>query len=179
MNRKSCLYFIGFLVFLNHRFPITLEAINISYTNRNKSCLQPGRLLALDLGARRVGLAVSDELRITVRPLPTLHRTNWKRFVRELVALCTRFDARGLILGLPLRLNGVEGDAAREAKRVAHNLELSLGIPVYLQDERLTTHDAIQNLRAAGVAEKLIPEQVDSEAAAIILRDFILSLAER
>lgn len=158
---------------------MTLEAINISDTDCHKPCLPPGRLLALDLGARRVGLAVSDELRITVRPLPTLQRTNWKRFVRDVSALCQRFDARGLIVGLPLRLDGMEGDAAREAKRVAHNLELSLGIPVYLQDERLTTHAAIQNLRAAGVPEKLIPEQVDSEAATIILRDFISSLAER
>ena len=114
-----------------------------------------------------------------MRPLPILHRTNWKRFVRHVVAICTRFDARGLVVGLPLCLDGVEGDAAREAKRVAHNLELSLGIPVYLQDERLTTNDAIQNLRPASVTGKRISDQVDSEAAAIILRDFILSLAER
>jgi putative Holliday junction resolvase len=141
--------------------------------------LQPGRLLALDLGARRVGLAVSDELRITVRPLPALRRTNWKQFVRDVAELCKRFDARGLVVGLPLRLDGFEGDAAREAKRVAHNLELSLGIPIYLQDERLTTHDATQNLRAAGVAEKRISARLDSEAAAIILRDFILFSSER
>ena len=139
--------------------------------------MPPGRLLALDLGTRRVGLAVSDELRIAVRPLPSLRRTNWKQFVRDLAELCESFDARGLVIGLPLRLDGIEGDAAREARRVARNLGLSLGIPVYLQDERLTTHDAKQNLRAARVAEKQIPEQIDSEAAAIILRDFILALS--
>lgn len=140
--------------------------------------MPPGRLLALDLGARRVGLAVSDELHITVRPLPGLHRSNWKQFVRDLTGLCERFDARGLVVGLPLRLDGTEGDAARETRRAAHNLGLSLGIPVYLQDERLTTQDATQNLRAAGVPEKQISERVDSEAAAIILRDFISALLD-
>ena len=113
-----------------------------------------------------------------MRPLPGLRRTNWKQFVRDLAERCQRFDARGIVVGLPLRLDGLEGDAAREARRVAHNLGLSLGIPVYLQDERLTTHDARQNLRAAGVAEKQILAQVDSEAAAIILRDFLSALSE-
>lgn len=154
----------------------SLKAINTDATDSSKARLSPGRLLAVDLGTRRVGLAVSDELHITVRPLPVLHRSNWKQFVRDITELCQRFDARGLVVGLPLRLDGIDGDAARETKRIAHNLKLSLGIPVYLQDERLTTHDATQNLRSAGVPEKQIPERVDSEAAAIILRDFILAL---
>lgn len=111
-----------------------------------------------------------------MRPLPVLHRSNWKQFVRDISGLCKRFDASGLVVGLPLRLDGVDGDAARETKRLAHNLKLSLGIPVYLQDERLTTHDATQNLRSAGVPEKQISERVDSEAAVIILREFILTL---
>src|SRR5436190_17491917 len=88
---------------------------------------EPGRLLALDLGTRRVGVAVSDELRLSVRPLPALARGSWKKLLRAIALLCEQFDARGVVVGLPLRLDGVEGEAAREARRIARNLELSLG----------------------------------------------------
>ena len=132
-----------------------------------------GRLLALDLGARRVGVAVSDELHVSVRPLPPLDRTNWKQLVRALAALRERFDAQIIIIGLPLRLDGTEGDAALEARRVAHNLSLSLDVPVLLQDERLTSQAAAEALRAAGFAGQDISARIDSEAAALILRDFI------
>ncbi len=132
-----------------------------------------GRVLALDLGARRVGVAVSDELHLSVRPLPPLYRTNWKHLVRAVAALRERFDAQIIIIGLPLRLDGTAGDAALEARRVAHNLSLSLDVPVLLQDERLTSQAAAEALRAAGFAGKDISARIDSEAAALILRDFI------
>jgi putative Holliday junction resolvase len=135
---------------------------------------QPGRLLALDLGARRVGVAVSDELRLTVRPLPALERSNWKKLVREIVALRAQFDARGVVMGLPLRLDGTAGDAATEARRLARNLELSLGVPVFLQDERLTSRAAEAELRAGRVrGSAAVKAQVDSTAAALILRDYL------
>jgi putative pre-16S rRNA nuclease len=132
-----------------------------------------GRLLALDLGERRVGVAVSDELRITVRPLPPLQRTSWKRLLSTVAATLKSFDARGLVLGLPLRLDGTEGEAAFEARRIARNFQLSLRVPVYLQDERLTSREAEQVLRDEGHAREELRRRVDSEAAAIILRDFL------
>ncbi|HEX8070942.1 MAG TPA: Holliday junction resolvase RuvX [Pyrinomonadaceae bacterium] len=134
---------------------------------------EPGRLLALDLGARRVGVAVSDELRLSVRPLAALPRTNWKKLLRAIKELRERFDARGVVVGLPLRLDGGEGDAATEARRVARNLELSLGVPVHLQDERLTSRAAEENLRAAGHDPAQVKALVDSAAAALILEDFL------
>lgn len=132
-----------------------------------------GRLLALDLGQKRVGMAVSDELCVSVRPLETLPRTNWKRLLRAVTQTLQRFDARGLVLGLPLRLDGTEGDAAQEARRLARNFKLSLDVPVYLQDERLTSVEAEAELRAAGHNDTERRARVDSESAAIILRDFI------
>jgi putative Holliday junction resolvase len=132
-----------------------------------------GRLLALDLGQKRVGLAVSDELCITVRPLEALHRTNWKQLLRAVRLVLESFDARALVIGLPLSLDGAEGPAAKEARRLARNFELSLDMPVYLQDERLTSKEAEAELRAAGLQTDDLKTQVDSEAAAIILRDFI------
>ena len=133
----------------------------------------PGRVLALDLGSKRVGVAVSDELRLTVRPLPALRRTPWKRLVKELAELCREFDVRVLVLGLPLRLDGSEGDAAREVRRVARNLRLSLNLPVAFQDERLTSKAAEASLRVEGLQAAEAAARVDSESAAVFLRDYL------
>lgn len=135
--------------------------------------LKPGRLLALDLGQRRVGVAVTDELRITIRQLPALRRSNWKQLVRALAALVLDFDAQSLVIGLPLSLDGSENTAAQEIKRQARNLELSLGLTVFLQDERLTSQEAESELRAAGYNPEQIKDRVDSAAAALILKDYL------
>lgn len=133
----------------------------------------PGRLLALDLGQKRVGAAVSDEMRLSVRPLPPLARASWKRFVEAVALLVRDFDAQALVIGLPLGLDGTEKSAAIEIRRQARNLGLSLQLPVFLQDERLTSVEAEGELRAAGYAADEIRARIDSEAAALILRDFL------
>lgn len=130
-------------------------------------------MLALDLGEKRVGVAISDELRISVRPLPFLRRTNWKQLLGAVADLLQSFDAQALVIGLPLNLDGTEGLAAKEARRLARNFELSLKVPIHLQDERLTSIEAEETLRTAGRKAADLPRYVDSEAAAIILRDFI------
>ena len=135
----------------------------------------PGRLLALDLGAKRVGIAVSDELLITVKPLPAIERRSWKDLLRRVVEMVERYEARGLVIGLPLSLDGSEGSAAQEVRTVAEKFRLSLVIPVYLQDERLTTVAAAADLRSASRSEVEVAAEVDSAAAALILRDFIVS----
>lgn len=133
----------------------------------------PGRVLALDIGSKRVGLAVSDELQVTARPLPALKRTNWKRLVKDLAGLCSEFDVRTLVLGLPLRLDGTEGDAALEVRRVARNLCLSLKLPIAFQDERLTSKAAEASLREDGLRRDEAAALVDSESAAIFLTDYL------
>jgi putative Holliday junction resolvase len=132
-----------------------------------------GRVLAIDMGSKRVGLALSDELRLSVRTLRALPRTPWKRLLTSLAGLCEEFDVRMIVVGLPLRLDGVEGDAAQEVKRLARNLELTLKIPVSLQDERLTSKTAESSLREKGLHGRQISESVDSESAVIILRDYL------
>lgn len=132
-----------------------------------------GRVLAIDMGSKRVGLAVSDELRLTVRTLPPLPRTPWKRLLNSLVELCEQFDVRSIVLGLPLRMDGTEGDAAQEVRRVGRNLQLSLKLPLFFQDERLTSKDAEASLRERGFQGGEISDRVDSEAASIILSDFL------
>lgn len=132
-----------------------------------------GRVLAIDFGAKRVGVAISDELRLSVRPLPALPRTPWKRLLSSLSELCERFDVRMIVLGLPLRLDGSEGDAATEARRVARNIELSLKLPLFLQDERYTSKTAETSLRQQGFQHREITCRIDSEAASIILSDYL------
>ena len=132
-----------------------------------------GRLLALDLGAKRVGRAVSDELRITVNPLPAIERRSWKDLLRRVAAAIESYDARGLVIGLPLSLEGAEGSAAQDARATAEKFQRSLPVPVYLQDERLTTVAATAQLKAAGRSAGEIKREVDSESATVILGDFI------
>lgn len=148
--------------------------MNITETIEPTETRRPeGRILALDFGARRIGVAICDELRLAVRPLPALARANWKRTVRAIADLQQSFDVQMVVFGLPLRLDGTEGDAAAEARRLAHNLSLTLGLPVRLQDERLTSRAAEERLRDEGFSGDDIKQRVDSEAAAIILRDFL------
>jgi putative Holliday junction resolvase len=136
-------------------------------------------IIALDLGERRVGVAVSDALSIAITRLVAIPRTNWKQLLRDVVDLVRRFDAQTVVIGLPLRLNGSTGDAALEVRGLAFKFARSLTVPVYLQDERLSSVEAEQNLRADGLKTAELSSQVDSEAAAIILRDFLVSDQER
>ena len=138
-----------------------------------------GPILALDLGEKLVGAAVSDEKLITIKRLPPLKRSNWKQLLRDVLALIERFDAKTIVIGLPLSLDGTRGDAAENAQRVAQNLARSVSLPVYLQDERLTSFEATENLRAEGKRPDEIPALVDSEAAAMILRDFLRTDQDR
>src|SRR5256714_2869805 len=132
-----------------------------------------GPILALDLGQKLIGVAVSDDRLVTTKRLPPLQRSNWKKLLQDLRDLVERFDAQTIVVGLPLRLDGTAGDAAKEARRLARNLAKSIDLPVYLQDERLTSRAAMENLRAEGVKPDDIPKLIDGEAAAMILRDFL------
>src|SRR5260370_32394388 len=99
----------------------------------------PGRLLALDLGAKRIGVAVSDELRITARPLPMISRPSWKELLRQVAGLVQSFQAHGLVSGLPLRLDGGGGGAAEGAGAGAGKFWGPLTGPVSLTYQRLST----------------------------------------
>lgn len=136
-------------------------------------------IVALDLGHKRVGVAVSDELSISITRLEALARTNWKQMLRDVENLVRRFDAQTIVIGLPLRLNGSDGDSALEARQVAQKFARSLTVPVYLQDERLSSVEAEQNLRSEGHKLEDISVLIDSEAAVVILRDFLAGDQER
>jgi putative Holliday junction resolvase len=138
-----------------------------------------GPILALDLGEKLVGAAVSDERLVTTKRLTPLKRSNWKKLLQDVRYLLERFDAQTIVVGLPLRMDGTEGDAATNVRRLALNLAKSVRQPVYLQDERLTSRAAMENLKAEGVKPEEIPALIDGEAAAMILRDFLDSNQDR
>jgi putative Holliday junction resolvase len=138
-----------------------------------------GPVLALDLGEKLVGAAICDERLITTRRLSPLKRSNWKKLLQDVRHLLEQFDAKTIVVGLPLSMDGSDGDAAKNVRRLALNLAKSVQQPVYLQDERLTSRAAIENLIAEGVEPEEIPALVDGEAAAMILRDFLVTDQQR
>ena len=132
-----------------------------------------GRILAIDPGTKRCGIAVSDEMRVTTRPLAALARTNWKSLLTDIKQLIAEYDAKALVIGLPLESDGSDGEMTAEARNMAAKLALSVDIPVLLQDERVTSYDAKGRLWSQGRSLKETRKQVDSEAAALILADLL------
>lgn len=132
-----------------------------------------GRVLAIDPGTKRCGVAICDELRVTTRPLPVIPRTSWKKLLSNIKQIVTEFDAKALVVGLPLESDGSESPMSGEARSMARNLTLSLAIPVFLQDERVTSYEAKGRLWGQGKSLDETRALVDSEAAAIILSDFL------
>lgn len=134
---------------------------------------EKGRLIALDPGTKKLGVAVCDEGRVTTRPLPKIARTSWKQLLAGVRSILSEYDACGLVVGLPYNFDGTESEMSAEARRLARNFSLSLDVPVFLQDERATTYEARGRLWQRNAGEAETAESVDSEAAAIILADFL------
>ena len=132
-----------------------------------------GRIIAVDPGTKRCGIAICDELRITTRPLDVIDRTSWKKLLSIVKQIVSEYDAIALVMGLPLESDGTESEMSAEARRMAQNFGLSLSIPVFLQDERVTSYEAKARLWQRGTDLKTTRRLVDSEAAAIILSDFL------
>lgn len=132
-----------------------------------------GRLLCLDLGTRKVGVAVSDDIQMTVRAVRLIRRTGWKKFLEKISGLIAEFDAAALIIGLPLGFEGDESEMSRDARDTARKFSLSMSIPVYLHDERLSTYTARGHLWKTGLEGKELRNRLDAESAAVILSDFI------
>lgn len=135
-----------------------------------------GRIIAIDPGTKRCGVAVCDELRVTTRPLAVIERKSWKKLLLRIKELVSEFDAKALVIGLPLESDGTESEMSAEARRMARNFSLSLDILVFLQDERVTSYEAKSRLWEQGKTLTETRNLVDSESAAIILSDFLSRL---
>jgi putative holliday junction resolvase len=134
------------------------------------------RYLGLDIGNRRIGVAVSDELGLTAQPVMTLERRRSRRDdLRSLARLCRRFGVAGIVVGNPLQLRGEAGAQATKTQAFAAELGELTGLPIHLWDERLTTHEAHQILYEAGRARQTHRKVVDQVAAVLILQSFLES----
>ncbi len=131
------------------------------------------RIIGVDPGMKRVGIAVCDETQLVARPLARIQRTSWKKLLEGLRELILEFDAAAIVIGLPLESDGSESTMSAEARRLARNLARSITIPVFLQDERTTSYEAKRRLWERDADLNETKAQVDSEAAAIILEDFL------
>jgi putative Holliday junction resolvase len=137
----------------------------------------PGRVLGLDYGRKRIGLAITDELRITARPAGILERKNRRDMIRKLRDIAREYGAKHIVVGYPLNLDGTAGEMAEEAARFAVRVRKELGVEVDLMDERLTSWAAGQSRTVTNRRAKSRPssarEENDDVAAAILLRDYI------
>ncbi len=134
------------------------------------------RILGLDYGSRTVGVAVSDALGITAQVVETIHRTSENKLRRTLARIKQISDEYGvelIVLGLPLNMNGDMSDRARKSLEFKEMLEKRTGLSVVTWDERLTTIEAEEILKEAGVKRQDMKQHVDKIAAAIILQDYL------
>ena len=135
------------------------------------------RILALDLGQKRIGLAISDELGITAQGLPTLARRNKRADLAVLGTLIRERGVTQILMGNPLHMSGAAGRQSDWAREFAGDLERYTGIPVKLWDERLTSMEASRVLRASGISIEKRAAAVDRLSAVILLQSFLDSIS--
>lgn len=129
-----------------------------------------GRVLGLDYGSRRIGVAVSDPLGLTVQPLPPIRREGDRKDIAAIGRLAAELGVTSAVVGLPLLLNGDEGPAAVRARSFGEKLQSETSLPVTMWDERFTTAQSERHLIESGVRREDRKEIRDSLAAMFLLR---------
>lgn len=131
------------------------------------------RILAIDYGRKRIGLALSDEFGVTAQPLSTLVRTNRREDFRHLREICRLHGVHRILVGHPVHMSGEAGEMAQEAERFAARLQEELAIETELLDERLTSWEAQQSVSLSAPSRRKRRANIDSLAAAILLREYL------
>jgi putative Holliday junction resolvase len=156
-------------------YPITKSGVQHKESTKSPEISEvpsTGRLIALDPGTKRIGVAICDETQSVCRPLQTIQRKSWKSVLENVKDLLADYDAKGLIVGLPHNFDGTDSEMTEFARDMGRKFSLSLDVPVLLQDERATSFEARGRLWKQGKTAK-DTRHVDAEAAAIILEDFL------
>jgi putative holliday junction resolvase len=131
------------------------------------------RILGLDVGSRRIGVAVSDPLGITAQGLETLHRRNKRTDLAALERVIREYSIKEIVVGLPLRMSGAEGTQSDKMQVFAEELRKRFRLPVHLWDERLTSAEANRFLREADLSIDKRAKAVDRMAAVLILQGWM------
>lgn len=136
------------------------------------ACCLPeiGAILGFDVGSSRIGVSISDGERIVASPLLAMKRGRFRDTAREIEVLCDERSVRGLIVGLPLNMNGSEGPRCQAARAFATNLAARLELPTSYWDERLSTVEAERSMIEGGMSRQRRQQVVDRVAAAIFLQ---------
>jgi putative Holliday junction resolvase len=152
------------------RRPFAIEDLALSLPSR-------GRLIGVDLGAKTIGLAISDVERRLASPLRTLPRGAFGRDAETLTAIFAEFDIAGIVLGLPLDLDGRDNPRAQSTRAFARNLSTRTSLPIVFWDERFSTSAITRSLIANDVSRARRAQVVDKMAAAYILQGALDRLA--
>jgi putative Holliday junction resolvase len=134
---------------------------------------ESARVLALDVGSKRIGVAISDPLGITAQGLETIQRQNKRKDMETLGRLLKDYEVREVVVGLPLRLSGAEGTQSEKMRRFASDLEAHFGVTVHLWDERWTSTEANRLLRETDLSIEKRGRAVDRMAAILILQSWM------
>ena len=132
-----------------------------------------GRILGLDVGARRIGIAVSDPLGLTAQGLATLERRNRRYDDSELRRVIRQHEVSEIVVGNPLRMSGQTGAQAEKMAAFATHIEREFSLPVHLWDERLSTAEAHRLLDETNIRDSRRKEVIDKMAAVLILQSFL------
>lgn len=131
------------------------------------------RVLAIDYGEQRIGLAISDELAITARPLITISRIPKAASFARIAEIIEQYEITKVVIGLPLRLDGTAGDAAAKVEKFASLLKMQISCPTVLWNEQLSSVEAEERMRSAGLNAAARKERIDQFAAMVILEDYL------
>ncbi len=132
-----------------------------------------GRILAIDVGTKTLGLALSDESGTVGMPLSTIRRAGRRRDLARLAELVDEREVQEIVVGLPLELDGTPGTMSAEADTLCADIEARLSVTVHRWDERLTTAEAERVLLAADVSRRKRKQVIDKLAASLILQSFL------
>lgn len=136
--------------------------------------LQPRqRILALDLGEKRIGVAISDETQLIARSYAVIERTSRVADFAQIAEIVARENVGSLLVGLPVELDGAEGPLAAWVRDYSAALAEDLGLPLTFWDESFTSKQASESMRARGIRAREQKEWIDAVAAAFILQDFL------
>lgn len=131
------------------------------------------KILALDYGTKRVGIAISDETRILARPLPFFKATPFAQFLTDLKALIAEQEVGLILVGIPRNMDGSYGASAQNAEEFYLRLKEALTVPVRKIDERLSTVQASRQLRESGLKAHQQKTLIDSQSATVLLQSFL------
>ncbi len=146
---------------------------------RSRSCLKPAmpRIMGLDIGDKRIGVAVSDPSLILASPLKTINRKDDESAVFEIRALLKQYDVGKLVIGLPYLMDGSVGEQARKVMEFVAGLKEQADVETVMQDERFTSVTANYMLREAGKKRDRLRKEIDAAAATVILQSYLDEIA--